>query len=341
MTEGRKTKDGANGNIGIRALAVVLIALGVVWLLGQFGAISVANAEMLYRLLPILLIVVGAALVFGRHAPRLAARAVTATVILVGVGMFILPSFGIGTQAAQATVHQFTGLRDGATRAEIDLGLGVGTSTVGALEAESDDLFQIDIRTLGQADIRIDRDDDTQSIRLSQSNEGGTFFNLPFLNIRQPDSEDDLYTYARIAPGIPLDLSISAGVGTAVVDLSALTITALEVNSGVGEVDLRLPAAYIEEVSLNSGVGTLRITVPSGAAFEMDISGGVGDTIIDLPEEAPIRITVNAGLNSAQMPSFLRAAGDNEWESAAYDDADDEARIEIDFDGGIGTLIIR
>jgi hypothetical protein len=47
---------------------VILIAVGIIWLLGNLGVLSAANILVLLRLWPLLLIVIGLDLLFGRQS---------------------------------------------------------------------------------------------------------------------------------------------------------------------------------------------------------------------------------------------------------------------------------
>ena len=55
---------------GYRSLfwPIILIGVGLIWLLGNFGIISGANLAVLFRLWPLALIVIGLDLLFGRQS---------------------------------------------------------------------------------------------------------------------------------------------------------------------------------------------------------------------------------------------------------------------------------
>ncbi|MCZ2097348.1 MAG: hypothetical protein LC121_14020 [Anaerolineae bacterium] len=67
-----------------------------------------------------------------------------------------------------------------------------------------------------------------------------------------------------------------------------------------------------------------------------------------MPDNAPVRLNAQGGLGSISVPSSFSQISDDsdgvsrsgEWETANYANADG-SRIQIDFNGGVGQLVVQ
>jgi hypothetical protein len=326
---------------GYRSLfwPMVLIAVGVIWLLGNIGILTAANLMVLVRLWPLLLIAIGLDLLIGRGSALTGTLIGAGTIALVFVLMLIGPAIGL---APDLNVEQSTYSADvdGAESAAITLNLAVGETTISALE-DSSALIDAELNHVGDIDFRVEGDREKQ-VYLGQADTVSIDWPLaPFF----PGNEDmQLWWRVGLNPDVPLSLDIDGGVGTATIDLSALEVTAVNINNGVGEVDLTLPASPTRYVAdLDGGVGEFDITIAPDADVELVINGGVGGFTIDVPDNAAVRVEADTGLGSVRIPNdYRQISGDDEdgvWESDSY--AASETKITIQFAGGIGDLVIR
>jgi hypothetical protein len=108
------------------------------------------------------------------------------------------------------------------------------------------------------------------------------------------------------------------------------------------------PRSYDAVVSMGTGGATL--TLEEGIAVSLRVNTGTGGVTIDVPDNAAVRLDAETGTGGIGVPSFLtRASGDDDsfvgengvWESDSYASADENARIDIVFDGGTGGLTVR
>lgn len=324
---------------------IVLVSIGVIWLLGNLGVISSANLVVLGRLWPLILIIVGLELLIGRNSPALSALIGIGGVVLLVLLMFVGPSLGWAPNVEVKTASFSEPVGD-ARSADVSLNLGVADSTITAL-SDSNNLIAADLRYIGKLEF-VAEGESEKVIRLSQTDEGndGSFSIFGFGWVFQ---DEDLDWNIGLSPDVPIDLSISGGVGAANFDLSELQITDLNVSSGVGEITLNLPSTGERfEARVSSGVGKINLTIPAGPDVGLDINGGVGETTIDVPDDAGVRIEVDSGVGGVNMPSnFTRTSGDDDnfvgengtWESASFDSADQQ--IIITFKGGVGSLNVQ
>jgi hypothetical protein len=331
---------------GYRSLfwPIVLIGVGVIWLLGNLGIVTASGLIVLARLWPLLLIVIGLDLLFGRQSPAAGALIGIGAVVLIVALMLIGPSLGLAGPQYEVQTASFSEPRGDAAQASVSVAPSVGSATISAL-SDSANLFEADIRHVGELTFSATGETD-KTIRLSENSADNTSFFTPDLGIFGTifDNRDELRWDIRLSPDVPLALTVSGGVGRSVLDLSALQLTRLDLSAGVGEVELRLPAldgSY--PVSVNSGVGQTDITIAPDAALTLTVNGGVGETTIDVPDGAAVRLNTTGGLGSVSVPdTFTRTRGsddDGTWESAGFSTAD--RRIEIDYNGGVGGLTVR
>src|SRR5258708_32217980 len=85
---------------------LLLIGGGVVWLLNNFGILTGANIVALLQLWPLLLIVGGFELLFGRTQPQLARVLGIGTLAFALAFMFVGPVFAVGR--IEVKTQQFT-----------------------------------------------------------------------------------------------------------------------------------------------------------------------------------------------------------------------------------------
>lgn len=327
---------------GYRSLfwPIILIAVGVIWLLGNLGVISAANIIVLLRLWPLLLIVIGLDLLFGRQSPLMGALIGIGAVVVIVALMLLGPSIGLGAPNLEVVREEFEEPLEDATSASINLNLSVGDTTVQALN-DSSDLFTAEVSHVGELVFEVAGQSE-KTIHLSQQETSFGFMDgLGFLGAAF-DEEQNLYWEIGLSPEVPLALNINSGVGENTLDLSQLAITRLDINSGVGTTNLRLPAPEERyNAAINGGAGNINVTITENAALDLNISGGVGNVVIDVPDGAAVRVDSSSGLGNVEIGAdFRQVGGDDEiWETASY--AESDRRITIEFDGGVGNLTVQ
>jgi hypothetical protein len=288
--------------------AYILIALGALWLLSNFGLLP-----NLWQLIPLVLIVVGILILTGR-----------------------LPMTAVET-------HHFEAPLDGTQSARMKLSLSVGAGTIKAL-ADSDKLIDATLTHRGEVEFAV-AGDTTKTVTL-HPREGDYWLWLNPGNWLH--WERDLRWDIGLTKRIPLDLKLNTGVGESRLDLSGLELTALDVNAGVGSVDLMLPktdASYT--AAIQGGTGAVHVDIADGAAVNLKIRGGIGEFKITTPPDAAVSVKATVGVGDVNLSSrFSRMQGSDHlvgksgtWETADFASA--ARQISIDFEGGVGGLRVR
>lgn len=278
------------------------------------------------------------------------------------IGEFV-KSLGVSGEETLVT-EQFTEPLGAATRASVRLDTPVGKTLVHATESGA--LVDAEITHVGEVKFAASGDTDKKVVISQQTDPRGWMRGI----FSWIGSTDKLRWDVGLSPAIPLELDIHSGVGESTFDLSRLNLTALNIHGGTGEMDVHLPvsAAPFRAV-VNGGVGEVNVRVPAGATVDLEaragtgeidlvigegasvnalVKGGVGACEIRVPINAAVRIEANMGLGEIQVPqSFIKVRGgggggigkSGTWQTADFDTA--EKKIDIKFDGGVGSLSVK
>jgi hypothetical protein len=325
-------------------LPLLLIGVGLVWLFSNLGILQPTSLGVLFRLWPLVLIVIGLNLLFGRRSPALGNLiGIGSVVVIIGL-MLVGPSLG-WAQGAEIKTAAYSEPMGDVESAQVHLDLSVAESNVTAL-TDSDNLFEADVRYTGELVYDV-QGEGQKTITLSEEDQFDSGIN--FLNWDFIDASEDLHWNIGLNPDVPFDLVVSGGLSDTHLDLSQLQLTGLNIDSGIGSLNLNLPAmSDLYDVTINAGMGTIDIDIVEGATLNLDISGGVGAVTIDVPDDAAVRIEANTGVGGIDVPSnYQRVSGDESdfvsehgvWQSEDFENSDQQ--ITIEFDGGVGSFTIE
>ncbi|MCL4395734.1 MAG: cell wall-active antibiotics response protein [Chloroflexi bacterium] len=286
---------------------LILITIGVLFLLANLGMLPYSFWEIAARFWPLVLILVGLEIIFGRRSPAGALVVILLWVALVG-GVLWLAAGGL-LPSPTVTTESLSQPMGNITNASLDLNAGIAATYVTALSSDSGDLMSGTFahsqgsRMVQTFDVVGDEG------RLSLAEQGADVF---MFNLEE--SRWDI----GLNPRIPLALSVNGGVGRVILDLSGLKVTSLSINAGVGLMSVVAPKTGMSTLSVDGGVGSVAVTIPAGVAARIQVSSGLGG--IDV--------------NAARFPRF----GDV-YQTADYASATN--RIDISVDGGVGTIRIQ
>lgn len=287
---------------------LILIAVGILFLLGNLGWLGWNAWELLFRLWPIILIAVGLEVLIGRRSTIGSLIVLAVTVGIIGAVLVLMPMQS--TLAQGSSSESINQPLEGASRASIDLSLGVGDLRVGA-GSDPGALVQGTAQAGAGEEL-------THNFRLS----GDTaFYSLASRNGRrnpffQGPSNGPTWDL-KLNRDVPTQLKINAGVGVSQLDLSQLRVTDLNVRVGVGKTT---------------------ITMPSSGQTQAQIAGGVGDLEVTMPQGVGARVRADAGLGGVNVPSgYVRQ--DNVYTSPGYDTA--RNRVDLTIKGGVGRVSIQ
>jgi len=224
---------------GAEFLGLVLVALGVVYLLGSLGFVHLAWGVIW----PILIIAVGGMILYSALRPS-------------------------RRTASKATVDRGT-----SARLELDLSVGAGRFR---LEGGAPPGALIDVASTND-DIatQVDRVGDRALVRLRQDVawwpdvwRGGADWTV------------------RLASDVPTLLSMNAGAGDFLVDLSDVLLAGARLQVGAAQARFVLPRPRGEvEIRAGGGAAQLTFTPPPGVEYRLETSGGL--TSVDGLTQSP------------------------------------------------------
>jgi len=296
---------------------LLLIALGLIFLLQNFGFISGVSWLAVASLWPLLLILIGLDIAFARRWP-LPTLAVEVAVIAAGIalvayspnlspGVFV---FGNGDGSGETDVSV---ARGNATEMALTLNGGAIRSyhvTGGAtqlVEAHS-----------ANPDLRLRESGTTRAVvRLDQATSG--FFH--------PISEGDVQV--RVASDVPTSLTINVGAGEFDVDLTDVRVTDGRVNVGASSLRLVVPKPTSGDIAIrmNGGASNIVIVVPDGVEARIATTGG----LLSLRSD-------NARVGTGGEARGCVACG-NSVETSGYSAARD--RVTLTISAGASSIVVR
>jgi hypothetical protein len=294
---------------------LLLIAIGLVFLLGNFGLISGISWIAILSLWPLLLVLIGLDIAFARRWP-LATLAAEVLVIAAGLALVATtPTFGfLGFSADGGNgVADVSAPRGVATAMSLTLNGGAGryrvsggaTDLVDAHSANPD----LRLRTSGPAtrpDLRVDQVGPEGFFR-----RGG-----------QADIE------VQLASDVPVSFTM---------------------NSGAGEFDVDLSEVKVTEVRVNTGASTLRLVLPNPTGdVAVRISAGASSVIVTVPDGVDARVSTSGGLLSLRSDNVRVGEGGGTGgciacgsavQTSGYGDAKD--RVTVTMTAGASSITVR
>ena len=338
---------------------ILLIGVGVIWLLGNLDILPHASLRMLLRMWPLIFVVIGLDILFGRRSPLIGGLIGLGAVAVVIIILLIAPSLGLEANGELKTLN-FSESIEGATSARIDLDLERYPTTIEAL-SDSSLLIEAELDTFTNV-VFSARGDREKSVSLNPVEDYS--FDYDWFDIVDARWEIGL------SPDVPLDLTVDIGSGSATLDLIGLEMTNLVIDGGSGSTVVTLPAStpqYIVEIDSGSGSfdieleagadiaavieigsGSFEFEIGSGSDVDARIDGGSGSVNVDVPNDVGVQVVIrDSGSGSIHIPGDYRLVddmGDDDrdtgiWESEGFSSA--LHQIEIDFDPGSGSFTLR
>ncbi len=286
--------------------STLIIGLGIVLLLSNYGLLALNVWEIIFNLWPILLIAIGFDVFFGRRSiwASLAALVIV-IVILVGA----LWAFGIGLNTGRPVAgEQISQALNGAAQAHVELDPAVGSIHVNALDL-SGALLEGRVSAGRGQQVSQDFSMDGDVANLSLKMTGNSFFYFP-------GGSNQWFWDLGVTPDIPI---------------------AMKVNLGAGEVDLDATNLDLSDLNVDLGVGQVRLNLPAEGRFSAKVSGAIGQIEVVVPRGTAIRIKSSTAISSISVPPDFEKLGDV-YTSPGFATA--ENRVELELSEAIGSILV-
>lgn len=288
---------------------LILIAIGTVFLLANFGLIAPVSVLGLLSLWPLVLIIVGIEIALSRRWP-LAALAADVLVVGIGVALLTLGSvapgvlpFALVRGSNEPGVSTIDVPRSEARTMNLRLTTGAGSFELrgGATSLVHADSDHDDLRLRGavqsgeRIDVRVEQGPSTNGFRIGPSTSS--------------------HVTMTLASDVPTSLIVDAGAGEFVIDASDVKLT---------------------DARLSVGAASLRVVLPRPTGdVSYTISAGASNIVVEIPDGVEARVTSSGGLISRHDDN-PRLTGS---ETAGYAAAKD--RVTVRISAGATSITVR
>lgn len=349
---------------------VILIAIGLIFLLTNFGWLGGNIWGQIWRLWPLFLIGIGLNIVLARRSPGASS---TIWLVVIGLGVLILLTGGYaGTAwggigvlgilalailgiaawsyfsgnriwgASSAPVGPYGSTPTQPTRAGGEVGSG-GQPPAGMLESS----LTVPLAGATSGDVRVDFGAGT----VEMGSTGGETADLARANFRYYEGwGEPVYTSEMAGTTLNLRLSQKPGSGPWNnwggqwesprwnIGLNPRVPTRLTVKTGASKATIDLERLSVSHLDLDLGASDTNVTMPAAGMTTAKVNGGAMSLQIFIPASVAARIRTRAGLASINVdPRFRRV--DDIYISDNYDTSPN--RLDLDIEVGVSSVNIR
>lgn len=238
---------------------LILIALGVVFLLGNLGYLPPISIRAVAGLWPLILVLVGIEILFARREPLLA-LGLQLVAIALGVALVAGQPPGLFASVG-ATSSQEVVARDGATSLDLRV-----SGVAGEFVVSGGASALVDVRSEGgEIRVRTERDGGRAEVRVDPA---GAFDIFAF--DRGGSSAE-----VRVASDVPVRVQLEGAAGDFRLDMSEMRVTSVDVEVGAADLVVVLPRPQGEiPVRIEAGAAKVTIEVPDGIEARVSVTGG-------------------------------------------------------------------
>ena len=340
-------------------LPVILVGIGIVLLLNNFGIVDWNVREVIVYGWPLLIVVAGIdSLIGGRGLVLpLIAIGLGAAIFLNGAGLWVWDVWGVLARywpvlliaagadlvlGRRSAVGAIIGLV--AVVATVALVMWLFGAQLGASRETRTVAMSQSAEGVESADVRLEAA--AARLELGSAYEAGVLLagdvNIPSnRTLERSFRMDGSRAVVRLVssdPAIAMPFNESTSSLLWDLSLSRRIPTYLSVKLGVGDVNLTLTSLELTGLAVNIGVGETTLRLPSTGEFTGRVEGAIGNIIILVPRGAAVRIDASTGLGSVEAPPNYRVH-DGVYSSPAYDSG--PGGIELRVSEAIGSITIR
>jgi Domain of unknown function (DUF5668)/Putative adhesin len=249
-------------NTGLVFWGVALITAGVVALAIQAGAIAEEPARQVWRFWPVIIIVIGLAVIAAR-TPLATIATVIAALVVGGMGGTLVAGFpegfGFGCDGDRADEMI---AEEGSFGTDAKLALDINCGQLSVTTAAGSD-WSVEARHAGDAP-RIEVD--AESVRV-ESPDGFAFFG----------GGDAMQAWEVTLPtDATLDVSVDANASSSRLDLAGASLSRLSMDSNAGDVTMAMADASVTQLEVDSNAGSVSIEVGDDTELTGSISVNAG-----------------------------------------------------------------
>ena len=294
---------------GFPLFALLLIALGVLFLLQTMGVLSWGLWRSIWRLWPLLPIAVGINIIFGRRSPWLSGILIAAVVACVAaLAAFTGAFIGNGFRDDTEVIGSFHELLGETERVGVNINFGAGELVLNSLPPGSKNLVEAEFRG---------REAEGSVIQANGSAD---------LDISTGDFAFDFF---RDNDNVSWEVSLSPSPGMSI-----------ELDTGAADINLDLRRLRVSDLSIDAGAADIKVVMPAQAGHvNADIDVGASSVVIVIPEEMGARIDVDATVGHLSIDQQRFPKQGEIYASQNFDALAN--RIDLVIDSGASSVEIR
>ncbi len=310
-------------NRGLVFWGVALVTAGVVALLVQSGSIDPGWARGLWRFWPVILIVIGLAVIAARTPFALPVTLIAGLVVGGVVGSLVAGwpngmSIGCGGEPDESVTE--SGEFSGAASIDLDFNCGdLDVSTQGGSG------WNLDAGYAGGAEPRVESSADSLSVK---ADDVGI---LGFADARQEWS-------LMLPTDVDLAMTVSANAHSSRLDLADASVTSLKLSANAGSTNVDVSGADVAGLEIDANAGSVVLTADDGTTLEGSLEINAGSIDLCVPESAGVEITLedeNITFSDNLDESGLTREGDT-WRSG-----DGTPAVSLRVDGNAASFTLN
>ncbi len=288
---------------------IILVGLGALFLLNNFGLIDWDIRNLFQTFWPILLVAAGLDVLNGRRSVFSALLLVIFTVILlavVGLGIRFLTS-GTAWNVERASISRPL---NNVSAAEVTIAFDAGSLSLEALQPISDTAESLIEGTItvdgsNRPEQTFRQDENTARYHLA-----GEGIQVDPILAQANDPRIGNAWNLNLNQNVPTRLQVVIGAGLIELDLSQLNLTDLDLETGLGYAEVTLPESGQLTADIHLGLGSLVVFIPEGMAARIESPSRLAHTFSkDYPEISP-GLFISPDYNSAENRVDLRLSSD-------------------------------
>ncbi len=287
---------------------LILVLLGGIFLLNNFGFLPWSIWLSLWRFWPIILILIGLEFWFGRHVSLKTTIILFLLIFIAPIFLFFNPFGGNPLTTSKIEINEALST---STRAKVVVELPAVNLKVSSLATDSAKSASGEMSyssIAGNPEIVKTEDKGTSFLTIKQN----LASNLPFLSSIRNNLDLSL---SRL---VPIDLTVKTGAHNATLDLKDLRVDTITVETGAGNLTIKYPGSFSNRTFIKTAASALTLEIPTEVATRIKISGGPKN--LTLPQER------------------FEQEG-NTYKTRGFDSA--KIRIEIEIQIGAGNVTIK
>lgn len=286
-------------------LGIFIVSIGVLWLLFNFDMLNWSILNSLYRLWPLLLVMIGINIVFGNNQLVKSLGWIAFLIIIIAYSYFNNSQVIKDTESGAGNVSI---VKEAMTKnGDIDLNLGGTNINLGSDTSNLIDALVTD--TDIEHTVAYNNNNETADVKFFPKTKIG------FIN----DGKKNNRFSIDLNKDVVWDMAVNVGAASGTLDMSGLKVKNLELKTGAVNLELKFgDKLQFTDVRISSGASNIEVVIPDNVGA---------------------RVKFDGGLSSNNLKELGWINKDGYYVSPNFDQA--SSKINFDVDMGVGKFEIK